>query len=114
MIWRFTIIVVSVFIFKGNCWGKLVCEDGGATRYVGQWREWRSWSSCSKECGGGIQTRERTTCDSIGEEASLKLHGKKYSDKFEEQTCNNFCYNGAAFEGNNRIYFGIYDSSEYK
>ena len=50
----------------------------------GSWGSWRPWSSCSKTCGGGTQTRGRL-CDSP---APVYGGGDCRGDQSQEKQCN--------------------------
>lgn len=49
----------------------------------GQWSNWGTWSGCTKTCGHGIRTRERTCDNSYPPFGGVTCDGKP----FEAQVC---------------------------
>ena len=65
-----------------------ICCDGFKTiiSVDGEWGSWQAWSTCSKTCGGGEQSRIRD-CDNPPQSGN----GTNCTGAMEDtQTCNNF------------------------
>ncbi|XP_046562578.1 uncharacterized protein LOC124271467 [Haliotis rubra] len=62
------------------------------------------WGECSRSCGGGYQTRNRTRCchDNESTETCLeRCQSRSVGDVPETyRTCNKFCFNGGKFDEN--------------
>ena len=43
----------------------------------GAFGQWKSWSKCSKKCGGGIKIRKRNCDKPKPKHGGKKCHGKK-------------------------------------
>nr|XP_033791104.1 adhesion G protein-coupled receptor B1 isoform X2 [Geotrypetes seraphini] len=52
-------------IYLENCMGS--SRDGSVAEFQGGWNAWSSWGDCTRDCGGGLQTRSRT-CQPLPEE----------------------------------------------
>jgi hypothetical protein len=59
----------------------------------GEWSEWSPLSTCSKTCGGGIQTRTRTCSNAAPGNVSLPCTG----NSTETLRCNNQACNNSKF-----------------
>ncbi|XP_030045872.1 adhesion G protein-coupled receptor B1 [Microcaecilia unicolor] len=74
-------------IYLENCMASLSHEQGEALTQGG-WNAWSSWGDCTRDCGGGLQTRTRTChplpdegliCEGVLEEGRL-CNGKACSN----------------------------------
>ncbi|XP_053396792.1 uncharacterized protein LOC123551182 [Mercenaria mercenaria] len=69
------------------------------------WFPWESWSSCSRTCSGGLQSRLRWICceSSLANDIDACLdncrisHSTYVNDGREIAVCNPYCYNGGTF-----------------
>ncbi|XP_042320421.1 adhesion G protein-coupled receptor B1-like [Sceloporus undulatus] len=75
-------------IYLENCLSSP--KDSGSLDFLGGWNPWSMWGECTRDCGGGLQTRTRTCqplpedgliCEGVLEEGRLcnrKACNRKY------------------------------------
>ncbi|XP_071110876.1 A disintegrin and metalloproteinase with thrombospondin motifs adt-1-like isoform X4 [Haliotis cracherodii] len=88
--WSITLLII---ILPQHCHGDCINNLNTC-----EWYPWASWSSCSRTCGGGIQTRTRSLCckadldyDACLRDCSLPNTGR------ETQSCNTDCQHGGTY-----------------
>ena len=90
--------LIVVFLFSpctGDC-PVSICE----------WYPWESWGSCSKLCGGGYRSRDRSICcrrehgKVIDVDQCLRECGKDSSGFHDYGACNTICHHGGTFHYN--------------
>ena len=96
----FVALILVSFMFvdvKAGC-------SGGVSRC--NWTPWKSWSECSRTCGGGTRYRHRHYCCKASLAGDIKaclencVRSMSYyfSHNSETQSCNTWCYNNGKMD----------------